>query len=115
MTEAFKDDPIPAGVIRKIYSALVGNAKRPMTLDEFCNLFAKMHYRVIKMAVMTDIFDFTDQPFKSLARLGVGEIVRLIGDVKKTSDGILRFYAETLPPQFAAGGVAKPKEGDSSA
>jgi len=99
MEKALSPNPVPKSIIQKIYSVLVGNIERPMCLEEFSSLFAKMHYRVIKDTLMTDAFDLEAGPFKKLCRLGVGEIVRLIGDVKKTPSGMMRFEAETAAAQ----------------
>lgn len=92
-------EPVPKTFVSRVYSSLVGNTSRPMTLDEFCNLFAKMHYRVIKETIMTDEFDIAEKPFKKIGKLQVGEIVRLVTECRRTKSGILRFKAETLPPQ----------------
>merc|ERR1711991_858399 len=89
-------EPIPQPVVGKIYSSIVGNTKRQMSVDEFQNLFAKMHYRVIKDTIMTDNFEIQTGPFKKICRLQVGEIVRLVSDFKTTKNGMVRFLAETV-------------------
>jgi len=80
------------------------------------NLFAKMHYRVTKECIMTDKFDIRGT-FSRVARLQVGEIVRLVSDFKTTPNGMVRFLAETLPAQETAGvtagaGATKKEESD---
>ncbi|CAD7934890.1 unnamed protein product [Amoebophrya sp. A120] len=94
MQEAMSD-PIPPAIIKKIYSVLVGNDKRPMSCDEFSNLFAKMHYRCTKPTIMTEGQSLAGK-FQKVCRLQAGDIVRLIGDVKKSED-MVRFEAETVP------------------
>merc|ERR1719424_1480482 len=98
LTEYFAQkmkEPIPQPVVEKIYSSIVGNTKRSMSEDEFTNLFAKMHYRVIKDTIMTDIFELAGA-FKRVVKLQVGEIVRLVDDFKTTNNGMTRFLAETV-------------------
>lgn len=111
MYKVLQPEPIPQGVTKKIYSTLVGNTKRRMTADEFTDLFCKMHYRALKPHVMTTEFDVETKPLKKVKRLEVGEIVRLIGDVKKTSSGILRFEAQTVVIEGDSGDKTSTTEG----
>eukprot|EP00392_Amoebophrya_sp_AT5.2_P005734 g5744.t1 len=92
--QAALPEPIPTAILGKIYTVLVGSTKRPMTCDEFCNLFAKMHYRCVKGTIMTE--ELSLRKFTKKAKLQPGDIVRLIGDVTKTED-MQRFQAETVP------------------
>ncbi|CAD7930588.1 unnamed protein product [Amoebophrya sp. A25] len=105
MNEVMQPEAIPKAIISRIYSVLVGNHKRPMTCDEFCNLFAKMHWRALRRSIMTKEFELRGK-FEKVANVQVGDIVRLIGDVKKTGDDMMRFEAETIPPPDESGSAS---------
>lgn len=94
--ENFGEEPVPRAYLDRVYSAIVGNTKRGMTIDEFCNLFCKMWYRVLKQCVMTDIFNIETQKWNKVRRLVPGEIVRLMSPTKKTANGMVRFQAQYL-------------------
>jgi len=57
-----------------------------------------MHYRAVRETIITDVLDVVEGPFQNISKVNIGDIVRLIGDVKKLPDGILRFEAESIPP-----------------